>query len=206
MLTLTRRALTTGGQQAADLRVAHGWLVDLAGRFEPDVADAASPPDGAAVRRDVEALLDELPARYPDRQTPAWLAQPAEHVGVLLRRLGDGLYHCYDVPSLPRTNNDHEHFYRQRKAGERRATGHRRSDTFVVRVGGFAAYAAAASTLPETTLREQLVGVPAEACRTCRAELRAIQERQTKMHRFHLRPDRYLSDLEAAWATLAPPP
>lgn len=186
--------------------MAHGWLVDLAGRFDPDVADAALLPNGAAVRRDVEAFLDTLPARYPDRQTPAWLAQPAEHVGVILRRLGDGLYHCYDVPGLPRTNNDHEHFYRQLKAGERRATGHRRSDAFVVRVGGFAAYATAASTLPEALLCHQLASVPADACHACRAELRATQERQTKMHRFRLRPDRYLSDLEAAWATLAEPP
>ncbi|HEY8742447.1 MAG TPA: hypothetical protein VIU62_05085, partial [Chloroflexota bacterium] len=164
MLTLTRRALTAGGQQAADLRVAHGWLGELAARFAPDAA-APSPRDGAAVRREVEALLDELPARFPNQPPPAWLAEKAAHVGVILRRLGDGLYHCYDVPGLPRTNNDHEHFYRQLKAGERRATapsGHpRRSDTFVVRVGGFAAYATAASTLPEALLHDQLASVPA---------------------------------------------
>ncbi len=97
-------------------------------------------------------------------------------MGTVLRRLGDGLYHCYDVPGLPRTDNALEQFYRQLKAGERRATGHRRSEAFVVRVGGFAAYAAAAST-------------------------RSEQE-----HRFHLRPDRYLSDLEARWTKLAADP
>ena len=206
MLTLTRRALAAGGQRAADLRVAHGWLGALTARFEPDAVDAPSRRDGAAVRQEVEALLDELPARFPNQQPPAWLAEKATHVGVILRRLGDGLYHCYDVPGLPRTNNDHEHFYRQLKAGERRATGHRRSDAFVVRVGGFAAYATAASTLPEALLYDQLASVPADACQVCRAELRATQDRQTKMHRFRLRPDRYLSDLAARWATLAESP
>lgn len=205
MLTLARHALAAGGQQGEALRVAHGWLRELAHRLEPD-AEAAVPRTGAAVRQEVDTLLDALPARYPDQQVPAWLADQATYVGLILRRLGDGLYHCYDVPGLPRTNNAHEHFYRQLKAGQRRATGHRRSDTFVVRVGGFAAYAAAASDVPEDTLLKQLATVPADACHSCRAELRATQERQTKMHRFHLHPDRYLSDLQAAWATLAEPP
>jgi hypothetical protein len=200
LLSLARRALAVAGPQAAELRAAHGWLLDLAHCLDPD---AAASRDGAAVRRQVETLLDDLPARYPDHPVPAWLVDKAAYVGLILRRLGDGLYHCYDVPGLPRTNNAHEHFYRQRKAGQRRATGHRRSDAFVVRGGGFAAYAAAASEAPEITLREQLAHVPAALGRACRAELRATQERQTKMHRFHLRPDRYLQALETRWSALA---
>lgn len=201
MLTLTRRALAAGGQQAADLRVAHGWLLDLARCFESDMAGAAPRRDGAAVRQEVETALDALAQRYPDQQVPTWLRPQADYVGLILRRLGDGLYHCYDVPGLPRTDNAMEQFYRQLKAGERRATGHRRSDAFVVRVGGFAAYAAAASTLSETVLLDQLASVPASAWQQQRADLRAAQERQTKMHRFHLQPDRYLAELEARWAS-----
>jgi hypothetical protein len=158
------------------------------------------------VRREVEALLETVAARYPAGQVPTWLEAKVAYVGLVLRRLGPDLYHCYDVPGLPRTDNALEQFYRQLKAGERRATGHRRSDRFVVRVGGFAAYAAAASALTEQTLREQLATVSAHACQVSRAHLRATQERQTKMHRFHLRPDRYLSDLEARWNQLAEAP
>lgn len=205
MQVLIDRARSAGGQEAADLGVAHSWLLDLARCFEAD-ADAATPRDGAAVRLAVETQLNALPACYPDGQVPAWLRPKAEHVGLILRRLADGLYHCYDIPALPRTDNAMEQFYRQLKAGERRATGHRRSDAFVVRVGGFAAYAAAASTVPEAALLDQLASVPASACQTCRAELRATQERQTKMHRFHLHPDRYLSDLETRWTALAESP
>lgn len=154
----------------------------------------------------MEARLDDLPLRYPDHQTPGWLTDQTAYVGLMLRRLGDGLSHCSDVPGLPRTNNDHEHFYRPLKAGHRRATGHRRSDAFVVRVGGFAAFAAAASGVPESTLREQLARVPAAVGEASRAELRATHERQTKMHRFHLRPDHYLRGLEAHWSVLADGP
>lgn len=170
MQTLIGRARSAGGQVAADLHVAHGWLLDLARCFEAD-ADAAAPRDGSAVRQAVEIALDALPQRYPDQQVPAWLRPKADYVALILRRLGDDLYHCYDVPGLPRTDNAMEQFYRQLKAGERRATGHRRSDAFVVRVGGFAAYAAAASTVPEADLIDQLATVPASACRACRDEL-----------------------------------
>jgi hypothetical protein len=158
------------------------------------------------VRREVAALLEALPTRYPDGRVPAWLEEKVAYVGTVLRRLGDGLYHCYDVAGLPRTDNDLEHFFRQLKAGERRATGHRRSDRFVVRVGGFAAYAAAARTCSEAALLEQLATVAPAAYRSQRVALRATQHRQVQMHRFHLRPDRYLRDLEARWSQFADAP
>jgi hypothetical protein len=204
--TLIQRARTAGGQQANDLRIAHAWLLDLARCLEPDADGGPARRDGATVRREVEALLDALPARYPGGRMPTWLEEKVADVGLVLRRLGQDVYHCYDVPGLPRTDNAMEQFYRQLKAGERRATGHRRSDAFVVRVGGFAAYAAAASAVSESTLREQLATVPADACRACRAALQATQARQIQMHRFHLRPDGYLSALEARWTKLAAAP
>ncbi len=203
---LITRGRAAGGPHADDLRTAHAWLVDLARCLEPDAASAPERRDGASVRQEVEARLEALPARYPTGRVPTWLQEKARYVGVVLRRLGADLYHCYAVPGLPRTDNAMEQFYRQLKAGARRATGHRRSDSFVVRVGGFAAYAAAASALTEHTLREQLAAVSAPACQGARAELRATQARQIQMHRFHLRPDHYLSDLEARWNQLAEAP
>jgi hypothetical protein len=181
------------------LRIAHTWLLEVAHGLEPDALDAPTRRDGAAVRREVERLIESLPERFPTGRVPSWLQEKAAYVGTVLRRLGDGLYHCYDVPGLPRTDNDLEHFSRQLKAGERRATGHRRSDAFVVRVGGFAAYAAAARTHSEAELCVQLASVSASAGQASRVALRATQARQTQMHRFHLRPRRYLSDLEARW-------
>jgi hypothetical protein len=200
------RARAAGGQRAADPRIAHAWLRELAHRLEPDPADASVRRDGGTVRREVERLLETLPARFPAQRVPLWLQEPVAGVGLVLRRLGAGLYHCYDVPGLPRTNNALEQFYRQLKAGERRATGHRRSDTFVVRSGGFAAYAAAASTRSDTQLCQHLATVTPAACQHARTQLRAIPERQTKMHRFHLHPDRYLSSLEQRWNQLTGAP
>jgi hypothetical protein len=139
-------------------------------------------------------------------RVPVWLEQPVEHLVTVLRRLGEGLYHCYDVPGLPRTDNDLEQFYRRVKTLQRRITGHKRSDTFVVRVGGFAVYATAARHTSESALLRQLAAVPAEAWQAERATLWANQERQAKMRRFRLHRAAYLADLEARWAQVADPP
>jgi len=154
----------------------------------------------------VEAALAELAASVATGEVPLWLQAPVAHVVTILRRLGNGWYHGYDVPGVPRTNNALEHFYRQVKASERRRTGHKRSDTFVVRGGGFAVYAAAASADAETERRQRLAAVPAADWQRERALLRANQERQTKMRRFRLHRTAYLADLEARWAQLADPP
>ncbi len=131
-----------------------------------------------------------------------------EHVATVVRRLGDGLYHSYDVPGLPRTDNDLEQFYRRVKTEQRRITGRKRADAFVVRVGGFAVYATAtaAAATTEATLLEQLGAVRADAWRHERLTLRANQDRQTKMRRFRLHRDAYLAALEARWMALAQPP
>ncbi len=158
------------------------------------------------MRHGVESYLDELATALREGRVAPWLARPVEHLITVLRRLGNGLYHCYDVPGLPRTDNDLEQFYRRVKTLERRVTGHRRSDTFVLRVGGFAVYAAAASQATESELLHQLATVRAQAWQAERATLWANQERQAKMRRFRLHRAAYLADLEARWAQLADPP
>jgi hypothetical protein len=205
--TLVGRAEQRCGAAAGELRQAHSWLCEIARRLELPAPDAAEPPPtGAQVRHRVESYLDELATAVARGRVPAWLVPSVQHLVTVLRRLGDGLYHCYDVPGLPRTDNDLEQFYRRVKALERRITGHKRSDTFVVRVGGFAVYATAASTAVETELLRQLAAVPAQAWQAERATLWANQERQTQMRRFKLHRAAYLADLEARWAQLAEPP
>lgn len=150
--------------------------------------------------------MDELAAAVAEDRVADWLRGPVAHIVLVLRRLGDGLYHCYDVPGLPRTDNALEQFYRRVKAQQRRITGRKRADTFVVRVGGFAVYATASSATAEADLRRQLAQVPADAWQRQRLLLRTNQTRQTKMRRFRLRRAAYLADLEARWALLVEPP
>jgi hypothetical protein len=201
---ITQRALTHTGERAAQLRVVHGWLREIARRLEPlSDSDAGHAPTGTQVRERVTSYLDEMAGAAGDDAFPTWLRPAVDQMRNVLGRLEAGLYHCYDVPGLPRTNNDLEHFYRQLKAGERRITGHRRSDQFVVRVGGFAAFAISASQLTEGALQERLAGVSATDWQRERETLRATQERQAQMRRFRLHRDAYLANLEAHWTQLS---
>jgi hypothetical protein len=175
--TLIGRAEARCGGRATELRQAHAGLLEIARRLEPPAPDATEPaPTGAQVRARVEACLDELATACATGAVAAWLH-----------------------PNL-------EQFYRRVKAEQRRITGHKRADAFVVRVGGFAVYATAASGEAEATLLRDLATVPAAAWQHERATLRANQARQAKMRRFRLHRAAYLADLEARWAQLAEPP
>jgi hypothetical protein len=201
------RALERCGARASELRQVHRWLVDLARILEPDDPTTARPPrTGAQVRSEVELALGQLTVLCLAGAVPEWLRPKVEHLVTVLRRLRGGLYHCYDVPGLPRTDNAMEQFYRRVKSEQRRITGRKRADAFVVRVGGFAVYATAASTVPEAALLQQLADVPAAHWQQERSTLRANQDRQVKMRRFRLHPATYLAELEARWAAIAHPP
>jgi hypothetical protein len=182
--------------------VAHGWLRTIAHDLEVPPATTDPPVTGAQVRRQVEAHLTAIEAALADGQLAAWLQPATTHLVTVLRRLGDGLYHCYDVPDLPRTDNAMEQFYRRVKACERRITGHRRSDPFVLRVGSAAVYAVAAGEVSEADLRRQLAGVEAVVWQAERTALRATAARQTTMRRFRLHRGAFLVDLEARWTAL----
>jgi hypothetical protein len=198
---LITRAQEHGRELEAGLRQAHAWLGQIAQLLKP--TDLEYVPDGlkgAQVCQRVENYLQTIVTISAQDDFPCGLRSAVAYVQAVLVHFRDYVYHCYDIPGLPRTNNDLEQFYRRVKATERRITGHRRSDNFVVRMGGFAAYALATDHQTEADLRTVLARVPASNWLEERATLRAIQDRQTRMRRFRLHRDAYLADIEARWA------
>jgi siroheme synthase (precorrin-2 oxidase/ferrochelatase) len=201
--TLIGRAQARCGARTADLRAAHGWLRTIAHTLAPvPPTSGEAPRTGDLVRRQVEAHLTQLEQAMATGVLATWLHPALTHLVTVVRRLGDGLYHCYDVPDLPRTDNGLEQFYRRVKACERRITGHRRSDQFVLRLGSAAVYAVAASEVGEAVLVRRLAGVAATIWQAERTRLRAHQARQTTMRRFRLHRTAFLADLEARWSAL----
>jgi hypothetical protein len=204
---LAGAALARCGPRAAELSRVQGPLLELARTLEPDdPATGLSPRRGATVRTQVALLLGQLRLRCLTGGMPTWLRPPVEHLVAVLRRLGPGLYRCYDVPGLPRTDNALEQFYRYLKRGQRRITGRRRTAASVVGVSGGAVYATAASGVPEAEVLRRLAAVPAAAWQQERLTLRAAHDRQAQRRRFRRDPAAYLADLEARWAALAHPP
>lgn len=202
------RAQQRCGARVTELRRVHAGLLELARQLEPpppEEVEVGTRPS-AVVQRRVQIHLEQLDADVACGRVPDWLRAAVLYVGVVLRRLGAGLYYCYDLPALPRTDNALEQFYRRVKTEQRRITGRKRADAFVVRVGGFAVYATASSATAEDVVRQQLAQVPAVDWQQQRVLLRQTQARQAKMRRFRLRRADYLTDLEARWTALSLPP
>ena len=64
----------------------------------------------------------------------------AEHIHQIFRSFGWGLFTCYDMDGLPRTNNELERFIRQIKMGRRRVSGRKNVHDFIIRYGAYAAW------------------------------------------------------------------
>ncbi len=52
----------------------------------------------------------------------------------------NGLYTCYDTSHVPRTNIDHERFFRQTKTKHRRMTGRRSWNDYILSSGEFVVF------------------------------------------------------------------
>lgn len=57
------------------------------------------------------------------RDSAGTLAAAVDHFRKVARSYRSGLFHCYAVPDLPRTNNDLEQMFGSQRYHERRATG-----------------------------------------------------------------------------------
>jgi hypothetical protein len=76
---------------------------------------------GAAVQRAYEDLLEEMAQR---QGTLGALAPAIDHFQKVTASYAASLFHCYDIPGLPRTNNDLlEQCFGSARYHERRATG-----------------------------------------------------------------------------------
>jgi Transposase, Mutator family len=104
-------ALAPFAQTSQELRHGAAWLRDIAYILEPS---PAQPPSAAHVAGQLRGYLDTV-LRLPE-VTPT-LSAFGLHLDKVSRSYWPGLFHCYDVPSVPRTNNELESHFRD--------TGHR---------------------------------------------------------------------------------
>src|SRR5438045_6461673 len=77
---------------------------------------------GAQVR---ETYLAWVKTMQEQKARLGTLSTTIDHFVEKTANFAPGLFHCYDVPDLPRTNNDLEHCFGVARAHERRATGRR---------------------------------------------------------------------------------
>ena len=124
------------------------------------------------------------------------LAPAVDRFRTVTASYAPGLFHCYDVPQLPPTNNALEQYFGAVRYHERRATGRKgASPGLVVRgaVRVVAAVAAHGHTFDEIALRP--TDLP--AWQALRQQLQTRQDARCAQRRFRHDPAAYLAKLEA---------
>ena len=147
--------------------------------------------DAATVEANYRALIEEVIAAKADEGVAAW----ATTFYKVSRSYWRGLFHCYDLPEVPRTNNDLEQYFGAARHHERRATGHKSATSALVVRGSVRVVAAVATPLGAWTAQE-LRPASVEAWRRVREKLEARHETRRAARRFRRDPAKYLATLE----------
>ena len=188
------QALVARGLAATDamwpaIRIAYGWVHRAARLLENE--DQLT---GGEVRRRMADLLAEMRGE----QASVGLLQPAvAHFLKVSASYWPGLFHCYDVPGLPRTNNDQEQYFGSARYHQRRASGRVHAAAATVVRGAVRVLAATASRrhiFGEYELRHPDL----ERWANLRHSLELRQEARRQQGRFRKDPVAYLAMLESA--------
>ena len=124
------------------------------------------------------------------------LGEAIEHFCHITDNFAAGLFQCYDIEGLPRTNNELEHCFGVARVHERRATGRRGAIAGVV-VRGSVRVITAVVTKRQTFSVEELRPREYQRWRELRAHLQQCEETRRRQFRFRKHPAAYLAALEA---------
>ena len=116
-----------------------------------------------------------------------------------------GLFHCYDVPDLPRTNNDLEQLFGSTRYHERRCTGRKAASSSLV-LRGSVRIVAGLGTRSRSFRGSELAPANLETWQTLRANLEKRRHTRVLRQRFRRDPEAYLRHLEALLLKRTLPP
>jgi hypothetical protein len=172
-----------------DVRAAFGRVR----RFAAVLADGKG-PDAATARRRYRGLVAAL-ARH--RTSCGSLTGALDHLLKVTRGCWLGLFRCYDVADLPRTNNDPEQFFGSYRYHERRASGRKVACPGTV-VRGSVRLIAEAATRTRSIGVADPIPTDLEAWRGLRRSLGRRRAVRALGRRFRRDPVAYLRALEGA--------
>jgi hypothetical protein len=172
-----------------EVEVGFGWL-----RRAAAILGNASSSDAVTVRRRYRGLLGAM-SRH--RAGCGALGEAVDHFVKVSRSYWRGLFWCYEVAELPRTNNDLEQFFGSYRYHERRCSGRKVACPGTVVRGRVRLVSSAASRLRAVGV-EDLIPSDVSAWRALRMELEKRQATRTLGRRFRHDPDAYLHNLEEA--------
>lgn len=148
--------------------------------------------DGQQVRQQFEQLLQTMET---SKEQATSLVSGVEHFLKVSRSYASGLFHCYDIKDLPRTNNDLEQLFGRWRHHQRRCTGRKVAPASVV-VRGSVQIVAAITTQTRAFSAADLATVSITDWQTIRAQLKGHQHKRNQQRQFRRSPAAYLADLE----------
>ena len=184
---LLSRGLSATAGLWPDIELAYGWVhqaAHLLGNHDGQ--------DAAGVRVAYSALLDEMRQRWGEVGT---LGPAIDHFLQVTDSYWPGLFHCYAVPDLPRTNNDLEQFFGAARYHERRTTGRKTASPALV-VRGSVRVIAAVATRQHPFQAADLCPRDRARWQELRQELEYRHEARRAQRRFRTDPAAYLAALE----------
>jgi hypothetical protein len=180
-----------------DVRVAFGWVHRAAA-----ILRNKRGLDAPGVRRRYRGLIAAI-ARH--RRAAGRLADEFAHFLKVTRSYWPGLFRCYEVEDLPRTNNELEQFFGSYRYHERRCSGRKVACPGTVVRGSVRLVAAAATRLRPIDVAE-LMPSDLSSWRDLRGRLERRQAVRTLGRRFRRDPAAYLKSLEDSLIKQALPP
>lgn len=197
MQSLLTRGLEATAPLWTDVRVGYRWVHQAA-----HILGNAPQLAGTAVKRRLGGLLGAM-TRH---QTAAGTLTPAlEHFRKVTRSYWPGLFPCYTIPDLPRTNNDLEQFFGAYRYHDRRVTGRKVASPGLV-FSGSARLVAAAATRRRSFSAADLAPENVSAWQAHRQERETRRQQRTLRRRFRRDPVSYLAKLESDLLQLILPP
>jgi hypothetical protein len=170
-----------------DIRIAFGW-VHQAAAILANTAEQV----GAEVR----ATYTQLTSMMREQQAQAGVLAPAiDHFLKVTQSYAPGLFQCYDIGGLPRTNNDLEQVFGSLRQHERRATGRKAASPALV-VRGSARIMAVVVTRQRPRRGEELRPHDLDQWRAVREQLEYRHQARRAQRRFRQDPDAFLTMLE----------
>ncbi len=143
-----------------------------------------------------EQYLAHLARMRDDLASLGSLAEAFEHFCHQTSNFAAGLFRCYDIAGLPRTNNDLEHCFGVARVHERRATGRRGAIPGVV-VRGSVRVMASVTSKQQVFSVEDLRPRDYQRWRDLRRQLHQREEARRQQWRFRKHPAAYLANIEA---------
>lgn len=197
MKQILERALSQTAQLWPDLIQAYQWIHAAA-----KILDNEEELSAQQVRSRYVGLMGAM-SRW--KHKTGELSEYIEHFRKITASYFSGLFHCYWLDGLPRTNNNLEQMFGSFRHHQRRSTGLKKAPSSTV-ISGSSKIVAAIATKLKTFSALDLAAIDKHKWQQKRQEIEKLRKSRLQQRHFRKDPDNYLTKLETELLQAILPP